>query len=137
LGTDLLWRLLSHLSLNYLSLARPENLRALLELYVFPEGRDRAAILANRKRIAGIENIEARGSDRLVSGILMRGQKIKLSLRQDHFASQGDLFLFGCVLDYFLGCYGSINTYTYLTIEEVLKGDLYKWPARIGEHLLI
>jgi type VI secretion system protein ImpG len=137
LGTNLLWRLLSHLSLNYLSLARPENLRALLELYVFPEGRDRAAILANRKRIAGIENIEARGSDRLVSGILMRGQKIKLSLRQDHFASQGDLFLFGCVLDYFLGCYGSINTYTYLTIEEVLKGDLYKWPARIGEHLLI
>jgi len=137
LGTDLLWRLLSHLSLNYLSLARPENLRALLELYVFPEGRDRAGILANRKRIAGIENIEARGSDRLVSGILMRGQKIKLSLRQDHFASQGDLFLFGCVLDYFLGCYGSINTYTYLTIEEVLKGDLYKWPARIGEHLLI
>ena len=137
LGTNLLWRLLSHLSLNYLSLARPENLRALLELYVFPESRDRAAILANRKRIAGIENIEARGSDRLVSGILMRGQKIKLSLRQDHFASQGDLFLFGCVLDYFLGCYGSINTYTYLTIEEVLKGDLYKWPARIGEHPLI
>jgi type VI secretion system protein ImpG len=112
-------------------------LRALLELYIFPEGRDRAAIRANRKRIAGIENVKASGSDRLVSGILMRGQEIKLRLSHDHFSSQGDLFLFGCVLDYFLGCYASINTYTQLVVEEVLKGDLYKWPARIGERPLI
>jgi len=137
LGTNLLWRLLAHLSLNYLSLAKPENLRALLDLYVFPEGRHRPSILANRKRIAGIEDIEARGSDRLVSGIPMRGQEIKLKMRRDHFASQGDLFLFGCVLDYFLGCYGSMNTYTQLIVEETLKGDLYRWPARLGEQPLV
>ena len=137
LGTNLLWRLLSHLSLNYLSLARPENLRALLDLYIFPEGRDRSSILANRKRIAGIEDIETRGSDRLVAGIPMRGQEIKLKMRRDHFASQGDLFLLGCVLDYFLGCYGSINTYTQLIVEETLKGDIYQWPARLGEQPLI
>jgi type VI secretion system protein ImpG len=137
LGTNLQWRLLAHLSLNYLSLAQPENLRALLDLYVFPESRDRPSILANRKRIAGIEDIEARGTDRLVAGIPMRGQEIRLKLRRDHFASQGDLFLFGCVLDYFLGCYGSINTYTQLIVEEVLKGDLYQWPPRLGEQPLI
>jgi len=137
LGTNLQWRLLAHLSLNYLSLAQPENLRALLDLYVFPESRDRPSILANRKRIAGIEDIEARGTDRLVAGIPMRGQEIRLKMRRDHFASQGDLFLFGCVLDYFLGCYGSINTYTQLIVEEVLKGDLYQWPARLGEQPLI
>jgi len=137
LGTNLLWRLLSHLSLNYLSLARMENLRALLELYIFPEGRDRAVTLANRKRISGIENIEARPSNRLVSGILMRGQEIQLKLRQDNFASQGDLFLFGCILDHFLGNYASINAFTKLIIQEVMKGDLYQWPARLGNHPLI
>jgi type VI secretion system protein ImpG len=137
LGTNLLWRLLSHLSLNYLSLARMENLRALLELYIFPEGRDRAVTLANRKRISGIENIEARPSNRLVSGILMRGQEIQLKLRQDNFASQGDLFLFGCILDHFLGNYASINAFTRLIIQEVMKGDLYQWPARLGNHPLI
>ena len=105
--------------------------------YIFPESRDRPSILANRKRIAGIEDVKARGTDRLVAGIPMRGQEIRLKMRRDHFASQGDLFLFGCVLDYFLGCYGSINTYTHLIVEEVLKGDLYQWPARLGEQPLI
>jgi len=137
LGANLLWRLLSHLSLNYLSLSRVENLRALLELYLFPETREKATTMANRKRIAGVEGIETKASDRLVSGVPMRGQEIKLKMRQDHFASQGDLFLFGCVLDHFLGGYASLNTFTNLIIQEVLKGDLYQWPARLGNHPLI
>jgi len=137
LGTNLLWRLLSHLSLNYVSLAKAEDLRALLELYIFEESRDRTAILANKKRIASIEQIETRASNRLMSGVMMRGREIRMNLRHDHFASQGDLFLFGCVLDHFLGSYASINTFTNLIIKEVLKGELYQWPARIGDHPLI
>jgi len=137
LGSDLLWRLLSHLSLNYVSLGKPENLRALLELYIFPENRDRTTVIANQKRIAGIHDIEVKASNRLVSGIMMRGQEIGVKLSQDHFASQGDLFLFGCVLDHFLGVYASINTFTQFNVEEVQKGDRYKWPARIGDRFLI
>jgi type VI secretion system protein ImpG len=137
LGTNLLWRLLSHLSLNYGSLSKAEDLRAMLELYINEESRDRTAILANKKRITGIEQIETKACDRLVSGVVMRGREIKMDVRQDHFASQGDLFLFGCILDYFLGSYASINTFTNLLIKEVLRGDLYRWPARIGDHPLI
>jgi type VI secretion system protein ImpG len=137
LETNLLWRLLSHLSLNYVSLAKAENLRALLKLYVFPETRDRTGLLANEKRIAGIERVEAKASNRLVSGIMMRGQEISLRLRQDHFGSLGDLFLFGSVLDYFLGVYASMNSYTRLQVEEVQTGDRYQWPARVGDRFLI
>jgi len=137
LETNLLWRLLSHLSLNYVSLARADNLRALLKLYLFPETRDRTSLLANEKRIAGIEKVEAKGSNRLVSGIMMRGQEISLRLRQDHFASLGDLFLFGSMLDYFLGVYASMNTYTRLQAEEVQTGERYQWPARVGDRFLI
>ncbi len=137
LGMNLLWRLLSHLSLNYLSLAKAENLKALLQLYLFPGSRDQTTTVANKKRIDGIEGIESKPSDRLVSGLPMRGREIKVKMRQDCFASQGDLFLFGCVLDQFLGGYASINAYTRLIIEEVLKGDLYQWPARLGDHPLI
>jgi type VI secretion system protein ImpG len=109
----------------------------LLDLYIFPETRDKIATLANQKRIRGIEKLEAKPSDRLVSGILMRGQDIQLHLRQDQFASQGDMFLFASVLDQFLGGYGSINTFTKLSVKEVLKGDSYQWPARLGNHPLI
>jgi type VI secretion system protein ImpG len=135
--TNLLWRLLSHLSLNYVSLAKAENLRAILQIYIFPETRDRTAVIANKKRIAGIEDIETKASNRLVSGIMMRGQEITLKMREDHFASVGDLFLFGSVLNYFFGSYASINTYTRLLVEGVSKGDRYQWSARVGDHPLI
>ncbi|UCH23936.1 MAG: type VI secretion system baseplate subunit TssF [Deltaproteobacteria bacterium] len=137
LGSNLLWRLLSHLSLNYVMLAKAEDLRALLDLYVFEAGRDRSAILANKKRIAGIEQVETGASNRLASGVMMRGREIRINMRQDHFASQGDMFLFGCVLDHFLGSYASMNSYTRLSIKEVIKGELYQWPVRIGDQPLV
>lgn len=137
LGSNLLWRLLSHLSLNYVSLAKAENLRALLGLYVFPDSRDRGIRLANQKRIDGIEDLRVRVSNRLVSGVMLRGQEIAVKLRQDHFAGPGDLFLFGCILDYFLGTYASINSYTKLSVDEAIKGERYQWPPRVGDHPLI
>ncbi len=137
LGSNLLWRLISHLSLNYTSLATPENLRALLSTYLFEDRRNRAKFTANQKRVAGIEQIESTGTDRLISGILMRGCDIHLEVRLDHFAGAGDMFLFGSVLDYFLGLYASINTYTRLTMKEVTKGDIYQWPERLGDRPLL
>ena len=65
------------------------------------------------------------------------GREIRLNLRQDNFAGVGDLFLFGSVLDHFLGLYASLNTYTQLTVKEALKGEVYQWPPRIGVHPLI
>ncbi len=137
LGQNLLWRLVSHLCLNYRSLASAENLKALLALYNFEENRDRPAFLANQKRIDGIQTVESLPADRLVDGIIMRGRDIKLGLRQDHYAGPGDLFLFGTVLDAFFGAYAAINSFTRLVIRESLKGEQYQWPARIGDHLLI
>ena len=137
LGGKILWRLVSHLGLNYQSLARKENLKAILDLYMLSEGRDRTVTQANRKRIDGIQDVESVSADRIVSGTPIRGQEFILSLRQDHYAGPGDLFLFGCVLDHFLGCYASINHFTRTTVREVMKGDVYRWPARIGNRPLI
>lgn len=137
LGTDLLWRLISHLSLNYASLSNTENLQALLNLYLFKDPRKPEAFVANQKRVAGIRDIASAGEDRLVSGIMMRGRSLRLEARQDHFAGPGDLFLFGSVLDHFLGGYASINTFTRLTLREVLTGETHQWPARLGDHPLI
>jgi len=137
IGSNLLWRFLSHLSLNYLSLAQAENLRTLLSLYIFEETREKTAIIANQKRIAGIEALDAKAANRMVGGVMMRGMEIRMKIRQDHFASPGDLYLFGTIMDYFFGNYASINTYTRTAINEAVKGDVYHWPARIGLHPLI
>jgi len=137
LGQNLHWKLLSHLCLNYRSLASADNLKALLELYNFKENRDRKAFMANQKRIAGIQSVCTESIDRLVERVIMRGREIQLDLRQDHFAGMGDLFLLGSILDRFFGLYASMNTFTQLRVKEVLRGENYLRPARIGDQPLI
>jgi type VI secretion system protein ImpG len=137
LGKILLWRFLSLYSLNYLSLAQTENIQALLKLYIFPESKDQAATYANTRRVEGIAGVEVESEDRLIKGYLMRGQEIKVKMQSDHFAGDGDLFLFGSMLDHFFASYASINSFTRFKVEELLKGDTYTWPARVGDRPLI
>lgn len=137
LGHNLLWRLLAHLNLNNVSLANADNLKALLGIYLFTETRDRSGLLANQKRIQGIENITAHPSNRLVSSLILRGQEIEVRARSDHFASAGDFFLFGCILDDFFALYSSINAYTRFKLIDAFKGETYQWQARTGRHPLI
>lgn len=136
-GEGLLWRVLSHVTVNYLSIATAEALKALLHLYVFSERHERGLDVANRKRIEGIVEVKAEPASRLVSGVMVRGSNVRIKCRQDHFAGQGDLFLFGCMLDQFLGCYAAMNSYTRVELEEVLTGEVYRWPERIGQQPLL
>lgn len=137
LEKNLLWRLLGHLSLNYTSLADIKNLRTLLGLYLFPDTKDRTTLLANQKRIDGLQNIRSAPGDRLVNGLMLRGREIHLEARYDHFASQGDLYLFSSILNEFLAVYSTFNSFTRLTLKESLRGEIISWPARIGERPLI
>ena len=128
-----LFRLLSsHLYLNHQSLATAGQLRTLLELYVLPGQRSGPRGAANLKRISGIEELYLTASEQMVSGLPMRGTEIHIKLYQDHFAGPGDLYLFGCVLNHFLGCYASLNSCTRLVVHETSRGGSYQWPTRLG-----
>jgi len=136
LGGNATWRFLSHLSLNYLSLANIDNLKELLRLYVAPESRDKAKITANMKRIDGIMEFSVTPADRLIRGMVIRGQQIEMTARQDHFAGLGDLYLFGCILNLFFGVYSSMNTFLSFRMKESLTGETFVWPTRMGDRLL-
>jgi type VI secretion system protein ImpG len=137
LGRNLLWRLLSHLFLNYLSMANEDNLRALIKLYIFTETRDRAVVLANTKRVDAIARMVVESSNRIVRGVMMRGQNIELTLDRANFAGSGDMYLFGAILDYFLSGYAEMNCFTRLTITDTQNKERYEWPARIGDRPLM
>ncbi len=137
LGGNVLWRFLSHLSLNYLKLANKDNIKDILKLYVFPDSRDRARVAANIKRIEGIIGFEVKPTDRLTAGYVMRGQISEMTVRRDSFAGFGDMYLFGAVMDLFLGVYASMNTFMQFRINESLSGESFTWPARIGDRPLI
>lgn len=137
IGQGSLWKLLSHLSLNLASLGHIEGVRSLLEAYLAMHDRDRQKVAAMRKRIEGLEEMSIRPLDRIVQGIMLRGQEIVVRVRSAHFSGVGDLCLFGSVLDLFLGEYSGLNCFTEFVMVDVDSGEEFRWPARLGSRPLI
>lgn len=133
------WQLLSHLSLNYLSLVgdNGEALRELLRLYCF----DREQRGANHQQINGIIALASRRVVRRPRSMpwngFCRGIEVTLGLREESFIG-GGAFLFASVVEAFLGLYASINSFTQL-VATVKDGreKLKQWPPRAGEQILI
>lgn len=136
-GSNLQWRLLSHVSLNYMSLADAQNLKAMLRLYIFPDSRDQAAIVANNKRVDGILEFTAKEANRLSAGSVIRGHELSLTINSQHFASFGDMYLFSCILDFFLASYAGINCYSHCNVTDYNTGEKHTWPIRLGERRLL
>lgn len=138
-GGETAWRLVNHLSLNYLSLVDrdPQEgaaaLRELLRLYSHNEA-------ALHKQIDGIKSIRSTpvvrrvsDEDRMAFG---RGLQIGVTCDEGAFEGTG-VFLLGAVLDDFFARYVSINSFTETVVSTVDRGEVMRWPVRIGRrHLL-
>lgn len=134
------WRLISHLSLNFLSLVEggngsgPEAFREILKLYDFGDSS------ATRQQIAGISGVSARRVLRPVGGGqggFVRGLEVSLELDESQFIGSG-VYLFAAVLERFLGLYASINSFSQLvTRTKQREAPLKRWPPRAGEQILL
>ncbi|CAG9182302.1 hypothetical protein LMG23992_04711 [Cupriavidus laharis] len=116
------WRVLSHLAPNYLSLLDAEVLRGSLALYDWTDGE------LNRRRIDAITDVRHRPLQKLVKGGLLRGVEIEVTLDSTRFAGEGDVELFGEMLNRFLSLYAAVNLYTRLVIVSQPSGKRQTWP---------
>ncbi len=133
------WRLIGHLSLNYLSLIERDEdgaspLRELLSLYA------RTSRPEVRKQIEGVRGVQCRPIMRRVSreGPLAfgRGVEVKLSCEEAAFEGSG-VFLIGAVLDEFFARYSSVNSFTQTVMTTPDRGEVMRWPLRTGRrHIL-
>jgi type VI secretion system protein ImpG len=137
LGKGALWRLVSHLSLNYLSLVEQgkEALKEILRLY------DTGRSAYSQNVIQSILEVKSRRHfTRLVSehGVsFARGLRIEIQLDEEQFAG-GGAFLFGAVLDRFFGMAASLNSFTQLSITTPQRKEaLHEWQPRSGRKILI
>ncbi|WP_130393603.1 type VI secretion system baseplate subunit TssF [Cupriavidus agavae] len=121
------WRVLSHLAPNYLSLLDAEVLRGSLALYDWTDGE------LNRRRINGITAVRQRPLQKLERGGLLRGVEIEVTLDSTGFAGQGDIELFGAMLNRFLALYATLNLYTRLVVVCQPGGQRLEWPDSKGE----
>lgn len=133
-GASTLWRLVSQLSLNHLSLAGDDGVRALreiLRLYA-PDRRESA-----HAAIAGIRELSCRRVVRRLGADawrgFCRGTEVELVLDADAYPDC-DGFLLATVLDRFFGLYTTVNSFT----QTVLRRHRHKetpwkrWPPMSG-----
>jgi len=133
LGGALQWRLISHLSLNYMSLVQggEEALREILKLYDFDDSP------ATRQQINGIVSVQSEHITKRMGRSFCRGVQVTMEFDEDKFVGAG-LYLFASVLERFLGHYVSVNSFSRLVAKTVQKrGALKKWPPRNGNRVLL
>ena len=134
-GGHATWRLISHLSLNYLSLMDSDKqqgaaaLRELLTLYSDPNDD------AGRKQIEGVLSTHTKNVVRRVDAVgpIVFGRGIEVTVKFEESAFEGGgAFLLGAVLDHFFARYASLNTFTETVITTADRGEIMRWPIRIG-----
>jgi type VI secretion system protein ImpG len=127
--------LISHLSLNYLSIVEGgrEALQEILRLYNFSDDP------ALRKQIAGITEVSSRSSVARVASstgvTFCRGTDVTLGFDDEQYIGSG-VFLLGSVLHRFLALYSAVNSFSRLTVR-TKKGVLKQWPPLAGEQVLL
>lgn len=136
-GKGAFWRLISHLSLNHLSLVEEgkDSLQQILTLYNFSEST------YLRNQIAGIRGVKSSPHyARLITenGIAAaRGTRVDMQLDEEQFVG-GGVYLFSSVIERFLGTYVSMNSYSQLTVSTLQRREvLREWPPRAGQQILM
>jgi type VI secretion system protein ImpG len=129
------WRLISHLSLNYLSLTDKEDgrggtaLRELLELY------GDLSDAGVRRQIEGVRSAVGRPVVRRLplDGPASFARGVEVTLECDEAAFEGtSVVLLGLVLERFFAKYASINSFTETVLRSPQRGEIVRWPMMIG-----
>ena len=137
MGGGLQWRLISHLSLNYVSISQggEEALREMLALYNFSDSP------TTRQQIAGIVRLSTQQVVRRLASMggngFCRGLQITIEFDEERYVGHG-VFLFASVLEQFLGLYASINSFSQLiATSRQRKEPVKQWPPRTGAQILL
>ena len=136
-GKDSMWRLVSQLSLNYLSLVENgrEALQEILRLYNF------TGSTYSDKQIEGLTGLDSRRHfARVISEdgvVFARGTQVEMEFDEEQFVG-GGVYLFASVLEYFLGLYVSMNSFSQLRVRTRQRKEILRqWPPRAGQKILL
>ena len=124
--SDFFWKLISHWSFNFRSVASRDALVGLLKLYDWLESG------ANRRRLQGIRDVRWTPKERIEHGAVLRGTEVTIEIEEGHFADEGDLCLFGLVMSRFLSMYATINSFVHLVIVTNPSERRYEWMPNRG-----
>jgi len=139
LGGEALWRLISNLSQNHLSLTDNQTgagaLREILRAYVFGDAPDA------ERQIDAIQEVSSRVVTRRLGSDAWRGYcrglEITLTIADEQFAGSSAVLL-AAVLSRFFALQAHINAFTELVLKRASRAEVWKrWPPTAGERALL
>lgn len=145
------WRLLNHLSLNYLSLIDGHEgeqgglaLRRLLGLYVDAESEVQKRIadsirgVSARPAVRRLRRARMAGRRRFVGYPIVAARGLEITLMIDESALQSvGSYLFGSVLERFLAKFASVNSFTETVLVSPNRQEICRWAPRTGTRKLL
>ncbi|MFI0459426.1 MAG: type VI secretion system baseplate subunit TssF, partial [Candidatus Thiodiazotropha endolucinida] len=129
------WRLINHLSLNYLSLSGEDREQSTAALKDFLQLYSDTGDPTMRKQIEGVVSITSKPVNRRLPspGPIAFGRGLEVTLTLDEMAFEGSgAFLFGAMMEQFFRKYTAINSFTETVIVTLQRGEIMRWPVRLG-----
>ncbi|OAT54707.1 type VI secretion system baseplate subunit TssF [Providencia heimbachae] len=124
------WRVLSHLGSSFLNMMdNAEVLRGTLALY---DWRDDDM---NSRKLEAIIQVEHHLIERFEKGFLQRGIDIDVTLDSNGFNGEGDIHLFGEMLNRFFGLYTDVHLFNQLTLTILPTGKQLQWTENHSPQL--
>jgi type VI secretion system protein ImpG len=131
------WRLISHISLNQLSMAAhgKEAIQEVLGLYNYTDSP------AVAKQIQGIVDVSSRAVTARIPGkefaAFARGMEIRMVFDESYYIGS-NLYLFASILERFYGHFCAPNSFVQFCIHtKQQEGEVARWPSRAGEMAMI
>jgi len=131
------WQLISNFAPNFTSLIGRDNVSAILSIYNYAALYDRQLDRASKQRIDAISDFSTQPVDRLFAGRPVRGLKSCMTVKEQAFESEGELYLFTSLLAEFFALYATTNSFHELEAKIEESGTIYHWSPKYGRQPLI
>lgn len=124
------WRVMSHLGTRFLNMmSSADVLRGTLSLYNWLDDE------LNNRRLEAIQSVQHHRIQRFEDGFLLRGLDIEVTLDSHGFAGEGDVHLFGEMLNRFFALYADMNQFNQLTLIVQPEGKCIRWKENHSPRL--
>lgn len=124
------WRVMSHLGTRFLNMmSSAEVLRGTLSLYNWRDDE------LNNRRLDAILDVQHYRIQRFEGGYLLRGLDIDVTLDSHGFTGEGDIHLFGEMLNRFFALYADMNQFNQLTLIVQPEGKHIRWKENHNQRL--
>ncbi|MBU2894383.1 type VI secretion system baseplate subunit TssF [Colwellia sp. D2M02] len=121
------WQLISLLNLKFSSLSNVNELKRLLALFDWSKRSE------NKRRIEAIIDVKSNKVNQIKRGIFIQGAELHITLDENKFVCQSDVYHFASVLHQFFVLYAPINQSMQTRIECVPSYKEFVWAIEPGQ----